>query len=284
MMIDTHCHMQFKAYDADRDAVLAVCRDHQVIMNVVGTQQDTSKKAVDLASMHDNIYATIGLHPIQEHVVAVEEEGTSFISRGELFDMAYYDTLAMHPKVIAVGETGLDKYHIPKDSSVEEILATQTNIFLQHVALAHKYHLPLVMHVRDAHAEMIALLQQTKQTFPNITGVIHCFTGNWEQAKAYLEMGLYLGFTGVITFSPKKTDPLPQEELLNVVKQIPINRMLVETDAPYLAPQAYRGKRTEPWMVKEVIHKIAIEKGLSYDAVKDATIANAKTLFSKIRG
>lgn len=283
MLIDSHCHIQFKAFEEDLDEVLVRCEEKGVIMNVVGTQQTTSRLAVEFAEKYDNMYATIGLHPIQEYVVKVKEEDTSFTSRGEQFDMAYYERLAAHPKVIAVGETGLDKYHIPKDKTQEEIFATQKAVFLDHVRLANKYDLPLVMHVRDAHTEMIDMLVDLRSKEYEIGGVVHCFTGDWDQAKAYLDMGLYLGFTGVVTFPPKKTDPEPQEKLLEVLKNIPLDRILVETDAPYLAPQAHRGKRSEPWMTEEVIAFIAQYRGLAVDEFRRQTVENTKTLFSKIR-
>lgn len=283
MLIDSHCHIQFKAFEEDLDEALVRCEEKGVIMNVVGTQQTTSRLAVEFAEKYDNMYATIGLHPIQEYVVKVKEEDTSFTSRGEQFDMAYYEELAAHPKVIAVGETGLDKYHIPKDKTQEEIFATQKAVFLDHVRLANKYDLPLVMHVRDAHTEMIDMLVDLRSKEYEIRGVVHCFTGDWDQAKAYLDMGLYLGFTGVVTFPPKKTDPEPQEKLLEVLKNIPLDRILVETDAPYLAPQAHRGKRSEPWMTEEVIAFIARYRGLAVDEFRRQTVENTKTLFSKIR-
>lgn len=279
MLIDTHCHVQFKAYEQDREIVIQKCKEKEMILNVVGTQQTTSQLAVTLAEQHDHIYATIGLHPIQEHVVKVEEESTEFTSRGETFDIEYYEKLAQHPKVIAIGETGLDAYHIPSTAKFEDILEVQKKVLVQHIQLAEKYHLPLVFHVRDAHEEMIACLQEYKKP---IQGVVHCFTGNWEQAEAYIEKGLYLGFTGVVTFPPKKNNPQPQEHLLEVVKKIPIERIVIETDSPYLAPQAYRGKRAEPWMVEDVARCIAKYKELSFLEIQEQTTANAKKLFTKI--
>ncbi|MBT4221382.1 MAG: TatD family hydrolase [Candidatus Magasanikbacteria bacterium] len=280
MIIDTHCHVQFKAYDEDRNDVLRRSFEKGIVLNVVGTQKDTSKKAVELAEAHDNIYATIGLHPIQEHVVKVVEEDTTFQSRGEAFDVTYYDELATSSKVIAVGETGLDKYHIPKDVSAESIFETQQAVFLAHHAFAVRHDLPLVIHVREAHDEMIALLQTLPQP---VKGVVHCFTGNWEQAEAYIGFGLYLGFTGVVTFPPKKTDPNAQLALIDVLHRIPLEKLLVETDSPFLAPQKYRGKRCEPWMVEEVVDFIAHLRGLSVEEVALLSTKNAKTLFSRIQ-
>ncbi|PIZ94999.1 MAG: hydrolase TatD [Candidatus Magasanikbacteria bacterium CG_4_10_14_0_2_um_filter_37_12] len=286
MLIDTHCHIQFKAYNEDRDEVLKRCTEKNIILNAVGTQLSTSKLAVELAEKYDWIYASVGLHPIQEYVMQVEEEATSFLSRGEQFDYVAYKKLAEHPKVIGIGETGLDRFHMPDGVAQELVMEKQKQVFLQHAKLAAEVGKPLVVHVRDAHREMINIISNFKSARPtggfqisNSPGVIHCFTGNWEQAGQYLDMGFYLGFTGVVTFSPKKTDPKPQEDLLEVLKKVPLNRILVETDAPYLAPQKYRGQRCEPWMVGEVVTKLAEARGMSSDEVAQITAQNAKKLF-----
>ncbi len=275
-MFDTHCHIQFNAYKDDRDEVILRCIEKGVIMNAVGTQIPTSKKAIALAEKYDNIYASVGIHPIQHDVVDVDEESTSFTSRGEEWDQQVFEKLVQHPKVIAVGETGLDKFHIRRDKSIEDIFAKQKELFMKHYELAKKYDKALVIHVRDAHTEMIELLESLGG---QIKGTIHCFTGNWDQAQRYLALGLHLGFTGVITFPPKKTDPRPQLDLLEVVEKMPLERLIVETDAPYLAPQAYRGKRSEPWMVEECVRKVAEVRSLSEEQVREITTENARTLF-----
>ncbi len=277
MLFDTHSHVQFKAFDDDRDEVILRCENEGVMLNTVGTQKSTSQAAVDLAEKYEHVYASVGLHPIQKYVIPVKEEDTSFTARGEVFDFDFYDKLvSSSKKVIAIGETGLDKFHIPKDITEEEVFSHQKETFLQHYKLALKHDLPLVIHVRDAHEEMIELLQTLSSP---IKGTIHCFSGNWGHAQQYLDMGLHLGFTGIITFPAKKTTPKPQLELLEVVKNIPEDNILIETDAPYLAPQAYRGKRCEPWMVAECAKKIAEVKGLSYKEVEEQTTNNAKKLF-----
>lgn len=284
MMIDTHCHLQFKSFEQNRDEVIVRCREKGMILNLVGTQQSTSKKGVEMAEQYDWMYATIGLHPIHEHEVDVEEEDTSFTSRGEIFDPAFYSALAKHSKVIAIGETGLDRFHIPKDASEQEILDTQRNVFRQHYDVAAENNLPLVMHVRDAHDEMLELLQTIKQEKGNlISGVVHCYTGNWAQAEKYLELGFNLGFTGVVTFPPKKTNPTPQLELEKVIELIPLDRILVETDAPYLAPNPYRGKQSEPWMIEEVIKKFASVRGLDFDEMTGIIYQNTLNLFTRIK-
>ncbi|MBT4153337.1 MAG: TatD family hydrolase [Candidatus Magasanikbacteria bacterium] len=276
MMIDTHCHIQFKATQKDLSEILLRCEKADMKLNVVGTQLDTSRKAIALAEQHDYMYASVGLHPIQEYSVPVEEEGDAFVTRGEQFDAAAYEQLAQHPKVIAIGETGLDRYHIPEGELGEKVFAKQKETFLQHAALAKKIGKPLVMHVRDAHEDMLELLESLGEP---VHGVIHCFTGNWNQAERYIKLGIYLGFTGVVTYPPKKTNPVPQEELLEVIDNIPMDRLLVETDAPYLAPQQYRGKKSEPWMVADVIAFIAERRNVDAEEVRKASVENAERLF-----
>jgi len=276
MPIDTHCHVQFQAYKDDREAVLDRCAQKGMILNVVGTQKDTSRLAVELAEKYENLYASIGTHPNHLFPTHIDEEETHFMSREEDFDWEYYAKLAESKKVIGVGETGLDLFHLPPDVPVEQVLAKQKKVFLDHARFAYERNLPLIIHCREAHDQMIELLQSLHRP---IAGTVHCYTSNWNHAEAYLALGLHLGFTGVITFPPRKSHPQAQADLLEVVKRIPTDRMLLETDAPYLAPIPYRGERAEPWMVSAVAQKIAEIKNLSLAEVLSATTANAERLF-----
>ena len=279
MMIDTHCHLQFKGFDDSRDEVIKHCQERQVILNIVGTQKDTSRAAVELAEKNDNMYASIGFHPIHLFPTHIDEEESSFMSREEGFDEEYYAQLAKSEKVIGIGETGLDFFHMPKDKSKQEVFEKQKEVFLAQANFAHKHDLPLVIHSRDTHTEMIQALQSLNR---KINGTMHCFAGNWEQAQKYLDFGLYLGFTGVVTFPAKKTNPQAQIDLLEVVKKMPLDRILVETDAPYMAPQAYRGEQAEPWMVEEVIKKIAEIRQENVEKIAKAVLQNAFNLFTRI--
>lgn len=283
MIVDTHCHIQFKGLENDLDGIIERCRKRGTILNLVGTQKDTSKRAVELAMKHDDMYASIGTHPNHLFPTYVTEEESSFMTREEDFDDEYYESLfQMAPeKIIGVGETGLDLFHVPdpKEVPTETVLEKQKSVFLKHYQFAKKHDLPLVIHVRDAHEHMLELLESLNE---HIRATIHCYTGNWEQAQRYLALGCYLGFTGVITFPPKKTKPEEQEQLLDVVKHIPLDKIIVETDAPYLAPQAYRGKRSEPWMCEEQIAFIAEMRGLLPAELEDQILANSKLLFTKI--
>lgn len=275
-MIDTHCHVQFNGYKNDREEVIKRCADKGMILNAVGTQKDTSKAAVAIAEKYPFIFASIGLHPIHLFSTHIDEEESSFLSREENFDYEYYKNLGQSPKVVAIGECGLDLYRLPPDRTKEEVLAKQKETFIAQYKLAQELGLAMVIHVREAHEEMVELLSSLAD---NVNGTIHCYTGNWHYAQKYLAMGLHLGFTGVITFPPRKTDPQVQLGLLEVVAKCPLDRMLLETDSPYLAPQAYRGGRSEPWMTEEVVKKIAEIKGISPAEVADQTTTNAKKLF-----
>jgi len=304
-MIDTHCHIQFNAYKDDFEQVIEKCRQKGMLLNVVGSNSLTSVKAVEFADKYDSIFATVGMHPSHTFSTYIDqdEDGIGI----EKFNYEYYKKLADHPKVIGIGECGLELYHLPENINREEILLKQKDTFVAQSELARELELPLVIHVRDAHEEMIELLnviarsETTKQSFDRVANykiaaspsgaprndktmqaVIHCYTGDWKNAEQYLAMGFYLGFTGVITFPPKKTNPQLQLDLLEVVKNCPADRILIETDAPYLAPQAYRGERCEPWMVEEVAKKIAEIKNISLAEVVKITTKNAKKLFTKL--
>lgn len=285
---DTHCHIQFKTYEQEREEIIQRNLERGVIMNVIGTQMDTSKAAVELAEKYEHIYATIGTHPTHLFPTYIDEEETSFKSRNEDFDEVYYDELAKSKKVIAVGETGLDLYHLPEKPGRQEVLEKQTKVFLQHVDFALKHGLPLVVHCREAHEELIECLKSKVKSLKSsgvdyeLNGVIHCFTGNWEVAQEYLSLGFYLGFTGVITYPAKKLDPRPQEELLEVLKKMPLDRMLVETDAPYLAPQTYRGQQSEPWMVEEQVRFIAGLRGVGEEEMSLQLMKNGRALFHSV--
>lgn len=277
-MIDTHCHVQFKAFSGDSDEIIKKCLAQGMILNLVSTQSTTSAHAVETAERFDGCYATIGLHPVHVFETFVDEkEGGSFVSRAETFDYEYYKKLAQSKKVVGIGECGLELFHFPKGYTKEEVLARQKEAFLLQYKLAQEMNLAISIHVREAHDEMIEILK----TLPHpIRAVVHCFTSNWKHAQEYLKMGLYLGFTGVITFPPKKSNPQIQLDLLEVVKNIPVDRMVIETDAPYLAPNAYRGKRCEPWMVVEVNKKIAEVKNMGLEEVAKHTHENAAKLFN----
>jgi TatD DNase family protein len=199
----------------------------------------------------------------------------------------------------------VELFHLPSDANREAIVAKHKGSFLQQAKLAQEFNLPMVIHVRDAYDDMTKILSQInpplvgegkggvltgERPLPSlplqgggIKGVVHCFSGSRFQAQKFLDLGLYLGFTAVITFPPRKTNPKPDLDLIEVVERCPLDRILIETDAPYLAPQKYRGQRCEPWMVEEVAAKIAEIKRLSVAEIEKVTDENARRLFKKIK-
>lgn len=276
-MIDTHCHIQFNGFKDDYQEVIKRCQEKDCAMLAVGTQKDTSKRAVELAAKYENVYAIVGLHPIHSSSTEVDEEETSFVSREEEFDYEYYKKLASQPKVVGIGECGIELFHIAKDKNRGEILAKQKQGFLRQIKLARELDLPISIHVRDAYKETLEIVKDQK-----MRGVIHCYSGDWPTAQKFLELGFYLGFTGIITFPPRKSNPKTTADLLEVVQRCPLDKILIETDAPYLAPQAYRGQRCEPWMVEEVIKKMAEIKRLNFNELTETITKNTNKLFTAL--
>ena len=273
-LYDTHAHVNLAAFKEDYEKIIKEAQQATVIINNVGTQKDTSKKAFDLAKEFDNVYAVVGLHPVHTISQEVDEEESHFVSREEEFDYAYYKALAEDPKVVGIGECGLDYYRLPEDQSLEEVKAIQKEAFLQQIKLAKELDKALVIHCRtqkgsdDAYEDILEILRLEKPS----RFEIHSFTSNWAIAEKFLELGGYIGLNGIITFDKSGV-------LKEVVKNCPLERMVLETDAPYLAPAPYRGKRNQPSYVEYVARYIAEVKGLSFEEVCKQTTSNAKALF-----
>ncbi|MEK7545440.1 MAG: TatD family hydrolase [Patescibacteria group bacterium] len=292
MLIDTHCHVHFNAYKDDMDDVVRASLSAGVQMVTIGTQKDTSAGGIKLAERHDGVWATVGLHP--SHIFAgYHDEGeVQFKSRNETFDPEYYGELLKHPKVVAVGEMGLDYHYEYEGISLEEMKVTEASAFEAGARLAIDNDLPVVIHCRDAHEDQIALIGKIWGPYEGglprgreapLRGVIHCFTGTKRDAERYLELGFMLAFGGTITYKPRKADLESGKELLtDVVKWAPLDRIVVETDAPYLAPVPHRGERNVPAFVKLVAEKVAELRGISFDEVAAATTANARRLFRRM--
>jgi len=263
---DAHTHVNFVAYNEDRDEVIARANDAGVGMNVVGTQFDTSKAAVVLAEKYDNVYATIGLHPVHttksyHDVKELGEGGKEFTSRGEVFDTVAYEALGKNPHVIAVGECGLDYYR--SDESTKE---TQRRVFIKQIELANKLNKPLMLHIRNAYEDALEIIK----AHAKVRGDVHFFAGDWEIAKKFLDIGFTLSFTGVLTFT---------HDYDEVVKNAPLDMILSETDAPYVTPVPHRGKRNEPAYVQEVVRAIAGIRGEDLEMVAIQVLANARRVF-----
>ncbi|TSC87067.1 MAG: hydrolase, TatD family [Parcubacteria group bacterium Gr01-1014_8] len=263
---DAHTHVNFVAFNEDREATILRAEDAGVAMNVVGTQQDTSRAAVELAEKYDNVYATIGLHPVHTSKSYHDEKelgegGKAFTSRGEQFDAAVYEQIAASKKVIAIGECGLDYYRLEEDSKKK-----QEEAFIQHIELANTLQKPLMLHIRNAYADALRVLK----THAKVRGDVHFFAGSWDEAKRFLDLGFTLSFTGVVTFT---------HDYDEVIKNTPLDMLLSETDAPYVSPVPYRGKRNEPSFVVEVVRRIADIRGESHESVAAQLLLNAEHVF-----
>ena len=251
MFIDSHCHINFPEIANNIDEVLANMQTNQVTNALcVSVDLDKFPEILALAEKHDNIYASVGVHPDYE---LVNEPTQSELVR-----------LANHPKVIAIGETGLDYFRLQGD------LEWQRNRFRTHIRAAVETNKPLIIHTRSASADTLRLMQEEGANRPG--GVMHCFTESMEVALAAIEMNFYISFSGIVTFKKAL-------ELKEVAKHIPLDRMLIETDSPYLAPVPFRGKMNQPSYVKHVAEEIAKLRGISVEEVGDATTANFKKLF-----
>ncbi len=266
--IDNHAHLNFTAFDADYKEVIGRAHEAGVAIINVGTQKDTSKRAIDIAHEYgEGVYAIIGLHPVHTSKSFHDEKelgegGKAFTSRGEEFNYEYYKELAKDPKVVGIGECGLDYFRL--DSDTKEI---QKKVFEEQIRLSMEIGKPLMLHIREAYEDAIEILKK----YPGVRGNVHFFAGTKEIAQQFLDLGFTLSFTGVITFA---------KEYEELVKLIPLDRMLSETDCPYVSPAPYRGKRNEPAYVVEVVKKIAEIKGLSVEEVSRELLQNSKRLFN----
>jgi len=281
-MIDTHCHVHFRGFDDDRDEVVSRTLECGVFMIVVGTQSDTSKAAVELAESRDGIWCAVGLHPSHTSKQVVEEDGVDgFLSREEEFDDEFYgDLVRSSEKVVAIGEIGLDYYRLPDDEKESDgIISRQKAAFRAALDFADSVGLPVILHVRDAHDDAYTVVKEYLDAGKLARkGVVHCFTGSMDEALRWHDLGFMTSITGIATFGGKK-DAEGFTELQRVVQAIPDDMLMVETDAPYLAPEPHRGRRCEPWMVTDVAKKVAELRGVSIQEIEDLNAKNAKKLF-----
>lgn len=269
MIIDTHAHLNFKAYREDLDAVIKRTIGNGIQAINVGSKYETSKQAVILAEKYEGMYASVGLHPIYSGAefvkVKTDPDEGEFLIREEGFDYDKYKELAKSSKVVAIGEIGLDYYYRPKTKTkLEAFKNRQKEDFLKQLDLAKELDLPVIFHSRMAHKDMIDILKQKK----DIKGVIHCFTGNWQEAQEYLNMGFYLGINGIIF----------KLDISETIEKAPLDKLLVETDSPYLTPPQKKG-RNEPMFITHVIDKMAEIRKTGYNEIEKATYINAKKLF-----
>lgn len=282
---DAHAHVQFSAYENDRDEVMVRAREAGVWMINVGTQRDTSRAGVELAEKYEEgVYAAIGLHPIHtgKSFHDADELGggdgaKAFTSRGEAFDIERYRPLALHEKTVAIGECGLDYFRFSDDEPRADQVRKQKEAFIAQIELARQIKKPLMIHCRDAFADLIEILKFYEKKFDTAPGVVHFFTGTPDNARALLEFGFSFTFGGAVTFPPRKGKAAGDYD--EVIALIPPDRILSETDAPYVTPVPHRGKRNEPAYVVEVVKKLAELKHVSPEEMKSQIWENAKRIF-----
>jgi TatD DNase family protein len=246
---DIHSHLNFPQYDKDREDVIKRLKETETETIVIGTNYEDSRKNVELAEKYEHVYACIGVHPVDDPT--------------QIFDPIKFEELVKHPKVVAIGECGLDFFHEHKEISYPR----QHKLFTDQIEFAIKYNKPLMIHSRDAYKEMLEILEPLKPLHrEKLRGNIHFFAGNTEIAKRFFDIGFTISFTGVITFA---------RDYDEVIKTSPINMILSETDAPFVAPAPYRGTRNEPSYVKEVVSSIAKIRGEDEEQVRMALVRNS---------
>jgi len=258
-LIDTHAHLDFPDFDADRDAVVARAREGNVFpLITIGTDLEGCRRALDLAARYEGVFSGLGIHP--NHTKGVPE------ADWRAFE-ALFDDPAVRPRVLAVGETGLDYYrdHSPRD--------VQETAFRRQIRLARRHRLPVVVHCREAYARCAEVIEEEIAKEGPVAGVMHCFAGTVEDARRCLAFGFHLSFAGPITY--KKNDALRE-----VARAAPRDRILVETDCPFLPPEPYRGKRNEPLYTRLTADALARARGESLVDVEAATDRNARALFA----
>lgn len=251
MLFDTHAHYDDEAFDADRDALLTALPDCGVGLVIdPGCDLTSSRRAVELAAAYPHVYAAVGIHP--ENCGGCTDD-----------DLAALRPLAQQPKVVAIGEIGLDYYW--EENPPREF---QQQVFRRQLALARELQLPVIVHDREAHSDTLSIVRE----FPDVTGVFHCFSGSPEMAQELLKLGWYLGFDGPVTYKNARRAP-------EVAAVTPLDRMLIETDSPYMTPVPYRGKRNDSGYVRLVAEKLAEWKGVAPEEMARLTTENGKRLF-----
>jgi len=251
MLVDSHCHLNFPELAGKIDEALALMRDNRVThaLCVSVTLQEFPQVRA-LAEQFPHIYGSVGVHPDYPDVPVVTEE--------ELVN------LADHPKIVAIGETGLDYFRIKDDCE------WQRERFRTHIRAARQSRKPLIIHMREAAADTLRIMREERAG--EVGGVMHCFTESWEVAQSAMDLGFYISFSGIVTFKNARA-------LKDVAKRVPLDRMLIETDAPYLAPVPFRGKTNEPGLVRYVAEEIARLRDIPLDQVAAATSSNFFRLF-----
>jgi TatD DNase family protein len=258
-LIDTHCHLEMEEFYGDLGAVIERADKNGVEKIItVGCSVEESHKSLALAQKHESVYAAIGLHP----------GGLTKKIENILDDLEKIEELAKEEKVVAIGEIGLEYRGLESDDDSKQ---KQKEIFLRQLSMAERLKKPVMIHCRGAYEDLIKILAGYKNEGGIISGVVHCFSGRLSQAKKLLELGLHLSFTGIITYA---------RDYDTVIKETLLEKILLETDAPYLSPVPYRGQRNEPAYILEIAKRIAEIKGVSFEEAAEKTTENAQSLFN----
>ncbi len=298
MLIDTHCHLNFQAFEKDLEEVIARAKSEDVEKIIIpGAKVDSSEKAIEIAQKYHNCYAAIGIHP--HHITEVSKYQSSKVLKEKII------ALAKNKKVVAIGECGLDYFEYqktvyPDNKITPEIKKQQKELLKMQLEVAIESNLPVILHCREAFSDMLAIVEEyqskpvhsvilgrsetttpesnqdrfwTSQNDVGLRGVFHCFGGNKDDLKKVLAMGFYVGFDGNLTFKNAQS-------LRDLVKLTPLERMLMETDSPYLSPEPYRGERNEPKNVKIIVSEIAQITGIKVEEVEKVTTSSARKLFT----
>lgn len=280
MLIDTHSHLHFKAYDADREAVHARMAEFGVKTITIGTAISTSREAVAYADVHPDVWAAVGFHP--DHVTSEHMDESEGDVLAEPYNVEALERLVKSsPRVLALGETGLDFHYFSVDASESEIARLQSEqrqVFLEHAKLAAEYDKALIVHSRDAGVQMLEALQEVRTRYPNLRMVVHAFNGTGREASDILDLGCWLGIGGIVTFKPRK-GLAPEDTLSAIAAKMPLHKLLLETDAPWLAPVPVRGERNEPTFVRHIAQHITEARGMALADVCNATTENAEACF-----
>jgi len=258
-LIDTHCHLDFEDFDSDLEEVIKRAKEGGVAKMIsIGCNLERAKKSIEIAKKHEFIFSSVGLHP---------QEADPPAGGGDKNLFSQFRELLKEPKVVAIGECGLEFYG---ENNNPEIREKQKEIFLKQLDLAAEFKKPVIIHCRNAYAELLEILRNEKEKNPELCGVVHFFAGRLSHAREFLELSFLVSFTGVITFA---------RDYDKVIKSAPLEKIMIETDAPFVAPNPFRGKRNEPLYVKYVAEKIAELRGISYEEVASQTTKNAEKLF-----
>ena len=273
--LDAHTHVQLPAYDADRDAVIARAREAGVSLVNVGTQASTSRAAIELAEKNDDMWATVGFHPSHCNEDWYHDADEQALPEREMFDADIFKELAAHPKVVAIGECGLDYYvREPGTELSHADKKRQEEVFSSQIEIAKAAGKPLMIHCRNAFPELIVMLIARRSSLLAAPGIIHFFAGTVDEARSLLDIGFAFTFGGAITFPPRKG--VARGAYDEIIEMLPFEAILAETDAPYVAPASRRGQRNEPAYVVEVIEKLAALKQVPVDEMAAHINANAK--------